>query len=222
MLRYLHERIAALSANMPKLDIEFEITGLKLKIKGESDDVSGKVANLQNQVQNLMGSIASLTQGAAATNGTLPAAPAAAPKQIEAEVLGATTTRQRRSSPLKGKPATPKAEAVDFKHDAEKYGFPKQTWSTAQKAMWTIYMLGDLGETKEFSAGAIAASFNMHFKSFGAIRPQNVLRDLGNEKGKSGAVNSDATQDPMKWYLLEAGKTIAAGLVAETKGTPSA
>ena len=42
---------------MPNLDIEFELTGLKLKIKGQTEDVSGKVAALQSQIQTLMGTI---------------------------------------------------------------------------------------------------------------------------------------------------------------------
>lgn len=70
---------------------------------------------------------------------------------------------------------------------------------------------------KEFSASVIAATFNKHFKSFGTILAQNVLRDLGKEKGKSGAVNSDASQDPMQWYLLEAGKKLIPALIEEAK-----
>jgi hypothetical protein len=58
---------------MPKLDFEFELTGLKLKIKGESDDVTGKVADLQRQVQGLMNTIGALAQ----QSGSLPPPPPA-------------------------------------------------------------------------------------------------------------------------------------------------
>lgn len=84
-----------------------------------------------------------------------------------------------------------------------------------------IYVLAEQGEAKEFSASVIAATFNKHFKSFGTILAQNVLRDLGKEKGKSGAVNSDASQDPMKWYLLEAGKKQIPSLIEEAKRPPA-
>jgi hypothetical protein len=77
------------------------------------------------------------------------------------------------------------------------------------------------GEEREFVASVIAATFNKHFKSFGTILAQNVLRDLGKEKGKSGAVNSDASQEPMKWYLLEAGKKQIPALIDEAKGQPA-
>jgi hypothetical protein len=206
---------------MPKLDIDFEITGLKLKIKGESDDVGGKIANLQTQVQNLIGTIASLTQGAATVNGAPPQTSVAPSRLIEAEASNATDTKNRRPSPLKGKPAAPKAEAIDFKHDAEKYGFPKQEWYTAQKAMWLLFMLTNDGIATEMTAPIIAATFNKHFKSFKTILSHNVSRDLAKEKGKTGAVNSDAMKSPETWHLLESGKRQMAALIAEAKVSAS-
>lgn len=119
-------------------------------------------------------------------------------------------------------PQGPRAEAIDFKHDAEKYGFPKQDWSTAQKTMWLLYMLTEDNIALELTANVIASTFNKHFKSFKTILAHNVVRDLGKEKGKSGAVNSDATKNPETWHLLETGKKQMAALIAETKGTPSA
>jgi hypothetical protein len=206
---------------MPKLDIEFELTGLKLKIKGESDDVSGKVGDLQRQISDLMGTINSLTNQAARP--TIPAdtSTSATPKMIDAPVAANGSGRHKGASRKASTNPRTKAEAVEFKHDAEKYGFPKQSWSTAQKAMFMLHMLAESGETKEFTAAQISSTFNKHFKSFGVIRPQNVLRDLGNAKGKNGAVNSDASQDPMKWFLLEAAKTQIAALLAVAKGAPA-
>jgi hypothetical protein len=207
------------------MDFEFEITGLRLKIKG--DDVSGKVTDLQRQVQALMATITAMAQGGVS------ALPPGADDASSGKFLDAgqpTAEIQNGSRPSRSKGVGRKAssggvrqraEAIDFKHDAEKYGFPKQGWSTAQKAMWMLYMLSENGDINEFSASVIGATFNKHFKSFGTILAQNVLRDLGKEKGKSGAVNSDASQDPMKWYLLEAGKTMMSNLIAEGKKQPA-
>jgi hypothetical protein len=209
---------------MPKLDIEFELTGLKLKIKGESEDVTGKVADLQRQIQALMGTVTALAQNGA---GTLPPPPPpdnqhktieAAPAQIAAPA--ATGKTRKGGGARKGVPQH-RAEAIDFKHDAEKYGFPKQDWSTAQKAMWLLYMLTEDNVATELTAQVIAATFNKHFKSFKTILAHNVVRDLAKEKGKTGSVNSDATKNPETWHLLEAGKKQMAALIAETKGTPS-
>lgn len=207
---------------MPKLDIEFELTGLKLKIKGDSDDTSGKVADLQRQIASLVGTINSLTQQA-----TQPQLHGSSPSESTQKLIDvpqpsdtATKTRKAITRKASGAPKV-KAEAIDFKHDAEKFGFPKQAWSTAQKAMWMLHMLAESGDTKEFTAAQIANAFNKHFKSFGTIRAQNVLRDLGKEKGKSGAVNSDASQDPMRWFLLETGRAQMAAILAEPKAVPA-
>ncbi len=206
---------------MPKLDIEFEITGLKLKIKGESDGATGQVADLQRQIAGLVGTINSLTQQA-----TQPSLPAETPTGATQKLIEAPPADKRSGSrKAGGRKASgaprPKAEPVAMKHDAEKYGFPKQAWSTAQKAMWMLHMLAESGDTKEFTAAQISSTFNKHFKSFGEIRPQNVLRDLGSAKGKNGTVNSDASHDPMTWFLLEAAKPHIATLIVEAKGAPA-
>jgi hypothetical protein len=205
---------------MSKLEIEFEITGLKLKIKGDSDDVSGKVADLQRQVQGVMNTIGAITQNASTP--VLPSAPAGqngtqtpALRVLEAP---ADTGRKGGNRGAGRKGGTRKqAEAIDFKHDADKYGFPKQEWNTAQKAMWLLYILSLQTGTQEYSANVLAATFNKHFKSFGSVLAHNLLRDLGKEKGKSGWVNSDASQEPPTWLLLEEGKKGMAALIESSK-----
>jgi hypothetical protein len=208
---------------MSKLEIEFELTGLKLKIKGDSDDVSGKVGDLQRQVQGLMNTIGSITQGASAP--ALPPAPAShngttspAQKVIEAAAEPSSNGRKGRTpGPRKGTPKAPRAEPIDFKHDAEKYGFPKQEWNTAQKGMWLLYVLSSQTGQHEYSAPVLAATFNKHFKSFGSVLAHNLARDLNAQKGKTGWVNSDATQEPPAWLLLEEGKKAMAKLIEESK-----
>jgi len=201
---------------MPNLDIEFELTGLKLKIKGQTEDVSGKVAALQSQIQTLMGTITSQAQNG--VSGQLPAPPPDNHKVIEAPSVQLPEPQKRKNTrKSSGAPRVPKAEAIDFKHDAEKYGFPKQAWSTAQKAMWLLYMLTEDGHGTDLTASVLAATFNKHFKTFGTILAHNVARDLAKEKGKSGAINSDATRNPETWYLLDAGKKHTAAFIAAEK-----
>lgn len=175
---------------MSKLEIEFELTGLKLKIKGDSDDVSGKVGDLQRQVQGLMNTIGSITQGASAP--ALPPAPAShngttspAQKVIEAAAEPTSNGRKGRTpSPRKGTPKAPRAEPIDFKHDAEKYGFPKQEWNTAQKGMWLLYVLSSQTGQHEYSAPVLAATFNKHFKSFGSVLAHNLAPGFERAKGQ--------------------------------------
>jgi len=208
---------------MSKLEIEFELTGLKLKIKGDSDEVAGKVADLQRQVQGVMNTIGAITQGASAP--ALAPAPAAqngavnpAHKVIEAVTENASTARKGKApGPRKGAPKAPRAEPVDLKHDVEKYGFPQQEWNTAQKAMWLLYVLSNQTGQHEYSAPVLAATFNKHFKSFGSVLAHNLARDLNAQKRKTGWVNSDATQEPPTWLLLEVGKKAMAKLIEESK-----
>jgi hypothetical protein len=202
---------------MSKLEIEFEITGLKLRIKGESDDVMSKAAAVQRQMQGVIQAVGAITEGA---TGTAPQQPSnAGPKLLEvtAEPAASNGARGKRGAPRKGGGPRPRAEAIDFKHDADKYGFPKQEWNTGQKSMWLLHVLSLQTGHNEYSAPVVAATFNKHFKSFGAILTTNVLRDLAKEKGKTGWVNSDATQDPQTWYLLEEGKKSMGALILETK-----
>ncbi len=204
---------------MSKLEIEFEITGLKLKIKGDSDDVVAKVAAVQRQVQGVIQAVGAIADGATAANTeTLAHQNGSGPKLLEVvpEAAGSTGNRGKRT-PRKNGGTRRHAEAIDFKHDAETYGFPKQDWNTAQKAMWLIHVLSLEAGRNECSGPVIAATFNKHFKSFGSILAPNVHRDLGKEKGKSGWVNSDASQDPQMWYLLEEGKKGIAALIQESK-----
>jgi hypothetical protein len=103
-------------------------------------------------------------------------------------------------------------EAIQFAHDAEKHGFPKQEWNTANKAMWLLYVMEMQTEQKEASAHVIAATFKLYFKEFGNLLTHNIARDLGSAKRK-GLVNSDPTKNPEVWYLLAAGKTAMQALI---------
>ncbi len=121
---------------MPKLDIEFELTGLKLKIKGESEDVTGKVADLQRQIQGLMGTVAALAQGGTAAlppapdngaSGKLLEAPQA-PAQLPAVPNNSRTPRKTPARKTPGSSPRQRAEAIDFKHDADNRHTP---WSAS-------------------------------------------------------------------------------------------
>ena len=194
---------------MSKLEIEFELTGLKLKIKGEREDVPAAVAAIQRQLGTMMQATGTIA------NGDHHAADPPASRVIEARVEEQPGNGKKRGRKSGSGGANPKAAAVDFKHDAEKYGFPKQDWSTAKKAMWLLYVLADGGHG-ELSAGQLAATFNKHFKTFGSILTANVLRDLAKEKSK-GWINSDTTKDPQTWLLLAEGAKGIAKLIEESK-----
>lgn len=199
---------------MSKLEVEFELTGLKFKISGERDDVSGALANLQQQVASLVQSAAS---AAGVLNGKGIATPQnvttqGAPQTLEAAPKGLSSGRGNKARRGSGSSKV-SADAIEFRHNAEKYGFPKQDWNTANRAMWLLYILEMQTEHKEVTAGVLAATFKRHFKQFGDILKHNITRDLGLAKGKTGYVNSDSSHDPETWFLLADGKKAMEALI---------
>lgn len=190
---------------MAKLEIEFEITGVKLRIKGESDDVVARATDVQRRLQGAVAAISGIGDGALAAN--VPAPPLVVTQLPAATETADPPARAKRGGNRKstGTPRA-KADAIEFTHDPEKYGFPKQGWNTANKAMWLLHMLEQQKSQKEATAQALADTFNKYFREFGEIRHNNVTRDLSLLKGKGKSVNNDPSKDPQTWYLLEDGK----------------
>jgi hypothetical protein len=204
---------------MAKLEVKFELTGLKFEITGERDDVSVALASLQQQVASLAQSAASAAgalDGHPSQNGLLLTGqmlPAGHPEDAEPSARGALSAPVARSKSKRASGAPRlKVEAVQFMHDAEKYGFPKQEWNTANKAMWLLYVMEMQTAQKEASAHVIAATFKLYFKEFGNLLTHNIVRDLGSCK-KKGLVNSDPSKTPETWFLLAAGKTEIQALI---------
>jgi hypothetical protein len=211
---------------MAKLEVKFELTGLRFEITGERDDVAVALASLQQQVTALAQSASS---AAGTRNGTPPQIErtlSGRPDQLgqpiedEASARGALAPPVTRAKGRRGASGTPrlKVEPLQFTHDAEKYGFPKQTWNTANKAMWLLYVMEMQTDSKGASAHVIAATFKMYFKEFGNVLAHNIVRDLGSAK-KKGLVNSDPTKVPEEWYLLVAGKAAVQALIQNPPAT---
>src|SRR5260370_39837781 len=160
---------------MSKLEIEFEITGLKLKIKGDSDDVVAKVAAVQRQVQGVIQAVGAIADGATGANTETPAHQnGSGPKLLEVvpEAAGSAGNRGKRTQRKNGG-TRQRAEAIDFKHDAETYGFPKQDWNTAQKAMWLIHGVSLQAGQNQVSRAGTAATVNKNVKSVRSLPAPN-------------------------------------------------
>jgi hypothetical protein len=106
---------------------------------------------------------------------------------------------------------------VELNHDASKWGSPRQEWSTANKALWLLYVVGKQAGRNELTAHQIEATFNRHFRQAKQILVQNIARDLGKlrSQAKDAPVGEDATMDPSPWFLTEAGQLRAQELVEE-------
>ena len=61
---------------------------------------------------------------------------------------------QSRTSPQSDAPT--EESAVNWRHDPTKYGSPLQSWKSAQKAIWTLYVVESEAGVKEMSGSRIA------------------------------------------------------------------
>lgn len=203
---------------MAKYEIEFEITGLKLKIKGDREDVPLITENLGRQVAGLLQPTASIVEGEVLDNQNSNNRPS------QLNVPQTSTSQSKRSRPRRKRAAASTSVAgsgtnenlIDWKHDPAKWGNPLQSWSTASKAIWLLCVVGAETGTTELSAPTIQHTFNRHFKQSGTIRGNNISRDLGRLKTESlPKVGEDTTKDPSVWYLTHEGDKRATDLVAE-------
>lgn len=198
---------------MSKFKVRFKIQGLELEIDGERDAIPQVTAALHEQFGNLLSAPQAIADPVSA-------------RPVERNITpvdGDNEPVKRRGR----KARTPKADsgdvaAIDFRHDVEKWGNPLQSWTTAQKAIWLLFIVGQQSEIKAMSAPQIAVTFNKHFRHAKMIHQGNVTRDLGKERTKpSSLVGEDNNKSPAVWYLTQSGSDYAQKLSAEAKGGSS-
>ncbi len=175
---------------MSKFKIKFKLTGLEIEIEGSREEIPQISRNLGQQLSGMLAPAAGLVQGEvidadrrlAAASPSVTSAPAAATPQRK-------RTGGKKRGKSNGASASPAgagtAEAVvAFSHDAARFGIPRQTWSTAKKALWLLYAVGEQGGPQELTAQQITATFNKQFREAKQIIVQNVARDLGKMKAR--------------------------------------
>lgn len=204
---------------MAKFKISLKVTGIELQIEGSRDDVPLMTQAAGQQLASLFMPASNVVEGefVDATN-QLPAPPPEPERKNSKR-----SSRQRSSSNGSRANNVTGPEAIDWVHDPSKWGSPKQEWSTADKAIWTLYVVSKERDLGEISAYVIVTTFNKHFREAGLIRVNNTNRDLGKAKGKSPAlVGENTTEKPSGWFLTQAGIRRAEELVSQALGrTPS-
>lgn len=217
---------------MSKFRIKMKLTGLELEIEGSREEMPQIARNLGQQFTGLLQPAAGIIEGQVLPEvGRVIAAPVA-PSVTPVGALNGTGNRKR--SPRKrrlasaptfvaGQSAAPADLVVDYTHDAAAYGTPKQDWTTVQKAIWLLYVIGEQANRRELTVHQIEATFNRYFREAKQILVQNIARDLGKQrqKAKDAPVAEDTTMDPSPWYLTEAGRREAQALVAQALGPTS-
>ncbi|GAA5124032.1 hypothetical protein JIN84_12125 [Luteolibacter yonseiensis] len=200
---------------MAKFKMRLKLTGLEIEIEGDRQDANQISKTLNDQLGGLLAPSANLVSPKPQDD-----------KVIDIDAIPSNPTRdgkkkRKPSSNGSSKTATPEdSEAIEFRNDIEKWGSPKQEWSTADKALWFLYITTEQTEHKELSAVAIATSFNKHFRQANTIRASNVSRDFGNfkTKKKPAWVNEDTSKGRSKWFLTEEGIKNAITLVTQARG----
>ncbi|WP_426398360.1 hypothetical protein ACN9M1_06410 [Ralstonia sp. R-29] len=203
---------------MSKIKIKMKLTGFELEIEGSREDVPAISQSLGRQLAGLMQPPDAIIDGKASHD--LPPAAAIFPAlDGDNEVAARRKPRRRRAVSPAGVTDVEDSSAVDWRHDASKYGSPSQSWNTANKALWTLYVVAQETDEKELSGRRIAATFNKHFRQAKAVTVTNVNRDLGRLKlKKQSHVSEDTTKNPSAWYLTEEGNKHVQGLIAEALG----
>lgn len=167
------------------------------------------------QMSGLLGPAAHIVEGEVVTDST--PALGAAPTPKKSRKKKATSPKPTADSNASGN-----VTALDWVHDASKWGVPAQNWVTAKKAMWLLWVVKQELNTSELNARIIEATFNKHFKQSGMIATGNINRDLGRLKigkeGKPSLVSEDTTTNPPTWFLTQEGDKVAQGLVVKALG----
>ncbi len=185
---------------MSKFTIKVELQGLKIEVEGNREDVPRLAQRVGEQIGSLV-QPALLLEGertrAADSNGD------------DRTVSEQGKTRRRRVGGGSGR-RTP-VEEIDLSIDPAKHGSPRQTWNGVQKSIWLLHVAG-----KALSAYSIEKAFNAQFRAAGALRRQNVARDLDKEKlkGTEAPVGAEISDGTTKYFLTDAGTAMAKKLIA--------
>lgn len=197
---------------MSKFRVKMKLQGLELEIEGAREDAGLITRNLGQQFAGLMGPIDNIIDGTELVD--TPHTASVVPMSQLPSVKRNKRKKTAGPSPTVNEDDT----AIDFRHDPLKFGNAQQTWKTADKSLWLIYVLKSQTERTEFTAKAIADTFNKHFRGAGLIKTGNVNRDL--ERLRTAEKPSPLGFDPNKsaWFLTDEGERRGQVLVAAALG----
>jgi hypothetical protein len=194
---------------MAKFKVKMKLQGFELEIEGERQDAALISEHIGSQLTSIMKPIAGIVEGE--VESTAPSV----------QVLETNTdTRPRKKKKSGG--GTPErrssSAAIDFVLKDNSYGTPKQAWSNADKAMWLIFVLRELGNGDQFSGSQLNATFNKHFKQAGTMQTGNINTQLGKKKTEAPPrVGEDTTKEPSEWFLTEQGIADVRALIVDNR-----
>jgi hypothetical protein len=199
---------------MSKTRFKLKLQGFELDIEGDNQQVAIAAKNITSQLAALVTPPSQMVSGGNGHGQLIDITPSAPPEQ-RAPSRRKVSTGTRSTSGVS-------ASAIDFVNEPARFGAPSQSWNLVQKAMWTIFVVSEIGGPKSLSAGVIGRTFNKHFRQAGEIRPSNISRDLGRVKtkieGTPALVGEDTTKSPSEWFLAEEGTRQVRELISKSIG----
>lgn len=194
---------------MSKFKFRLKLQGLELEMEGSRDDIPLMAQNIGNQLAGLMQPAAGMANGGSpdSTND---------PVTIDHIANDKAKLKKPRKRSASTQPSNVEGTIIEWQHHAANYGNPQQSWNTAKKAIWTLYVVSHEAKLKQLTATQIADTFNRKFKQAGPIRATNVSRDLGTAKLKKPALTGeDTAKATSEWFLTDAGSKSAQESIKE-------
>ncbi len=200
---------------MAKFEVEMELQGFKLRIKAQrEEDVPRIVGQISQQMAGLVSPSGAMLEATPRLGSVARVQELPAQEHSEEEKGKARGKSTRRRSVAE----SAKTQAITWRHNPERWGTPKQSWTAAKKILWIMYVISHESTHSEVSGPVIAETFNSAFRQSGPLHKPSMPRDLGSLKTRSPAnVMDDATKSPIAWFLTDEGKKEAEKLVAEAK-----
>lgn len=185
-------------------------THFRLKLGTAEIEFSGDAEFLKSEIMPAVSRIVSVAE----THSNFPTAKPIVPKQIEAPQKSGSRRPKVNSH------TSSVEETIDFKHDPNSLGSPKQSWTTTKKSVWLIHVVSKQTDHSDLSTIEIVKTFNIHFRQAKTVTSSNVSRDLGKAKISSPSlVGEDATKNPPRWFLTDEGKKYAQRLIDEDQNS---
>jgi hypothetical protein len=210
---------------MAQVEISLKLN-VDLQIKAEREDIPQLTESVKDQLAGAFTPANLIANGQQTAKhvrsvppiAQTPSLPTPVPHPVPAATPIPSKPRRARR-PAQSKDGTPPEDlAVDWVNDPSKWGAPAQSWDTADRSLWLLYVLKHEVDRAGLSGVVIAATLSKHFRQAGLVYPQIVNRVLG--KLKSAApplVGEDSTKKPSEWFLTESGLNHVESLIAQTR-----
>lgn len=195
---------------MSKFEMEFELTGLKVRVKGERGDIPLITQNIGKQVADLLKPAANIVDE------QKPQLQLSIQNAVDMPAGPTTSTRRKRTAARSNGSAPAPVQQADVLIDVTSLGTPQQTWTSAEKAIWLLHATAQSGGPTEMTSAEIVRVFNARYRAAKTIRSPNVNRDLTRQKTGADAL-VDRNDKNGAWFLTEAGKKHASALITKAR-----